>query len=146
MRTITILILAANIAALSSCAKKNANSYPINLPGNAKAYVAATIGDTAAYFINGKEYPLTSGQDTASANAIAVSGSDVYVAGYESNGARMVAKYWKNGVATALSDTQLNATDNAIAVVGSTVYVAGWVIFDGVKTAVLWENQNLTLL
>jgi hypothetical protein len=33
-----------------------------------------------------------------------VSGSDVYAAGYESNGSSKVAKVWKNGAATSLTD------------------------------------------
>ena len=45
-----------------------------------------------------------SGIPGASAESVFVSGSDVYVAGYESNGSRYVAKLWKNGEAQDLTD------------------------------------------
>lgn len=149
MRTITIVLLSASLAALSSCAKKNASSstaYPIDLPGNAKAYIAGTSGDTAVYYVNGKEYTLTSGADSAAATAITVSGSDVYVAGYELDGGTKVAKYWKNGVATILSNTVENTVANAIVVVGSNVYVAGTITEGPFSTAVFWKNGTMLLL
>jgi len=59
--------------------------------------------------------------------AIAVSGSDVYVAGYAFNGNGMaVAKYWNNGNPVSLSDGSRHADAHAIAVSGSDVYVAGY--------------------
>jgi hypothetical protein len=48
---------------------------------------------------------LTSGIQLAAANSIAVSGSDVYVAGYEWNGSIFVGKYWKNGAPFVISGT-----------------------------------------
>ncbi len=47
---------------------------------------------------------LTDGTNFAWAYSIYVSGSDVYVAGEESNGTNLIAKIWKNGVATSLTD------------------------------------------
>ena len=146
MRTTNLFLLTATVAALSSCAKKHLTTGPINLPGNAIAYVAGQVGDTAVYFVNGQEYTLTSGMTPASAKSIALSGLNIYVAGYESNGAHTVAKYWKNGVATILSDTSLNAVATAIAVTGSDVYVTGWVSVGSMPAAVLWKNGKLTAL
>jgi len=148
MRILNILLLTATIAALSSCSKKSDSADPIKLPGNATAYVAGATGDTAVYFVNGKEYTLTSGKTPAAANSLAISGSGIYVAGYESNGAHTVAKYWKNGVATVLSDTSTNASATAIAVSGSgsDVYVAGWVSIGSTTAAALWKNGTLKLL
>jgi len=58
---------------------------------------------------------LSDGGAQAQANAIFVSGSDVYVAGdYFVAGSISVAKYWKNGVSTALTDGTFNAGANSI--------------------------------
>lgn len=53
-----------------------------------------------------KATPLTDGTQNAFGAGIAVSGSDVYVAGYVYNSktGKYVAEYWKNGTATALTD------------------------------------------
>jgi hypothetical protein len=54
MRTIALLMLPATIAALPSCTKKSLSApanAPINLPGNASAYVAGVAGDTNAIVV-----------------------------------------------------------------------------------------------
>ena len=57
----------------------------------------------ACYWKNGVQTALTRSGD-AGALAIAVSGSSVCVAGYESNAAHIaMAAYWKNGVKTVLT-------------------------------------------
>jgi hypothetical protein len=145
MKTITILLLSATIATQPACTKKAASN-PLALPGNATAYVAVTAGDTAIYYVNGKEYTLTNGKTPASANGIALSGSDVYVAGYEFNGTHRVAEYWKNGKAVALSDGTADATANAITIVGTDVYVAGWIAAGAMTNAALWKNGSLIQL
>lgn len=145
MRTATILLLIVAIVAQSSCTKTK-SSNPLTLPGNVITYVAGTAGDTAVYYVNGKEYQLSSGNSPASANGIALSGSDVYVAGYESNGTLQIAKYWKNGTAVILSDTTANVIANAIALIGADVYVAGTIYTNTASAAALWKNGSLTLL
>src|ERR1700677_4446521 len=71
---------------------------------------------------------LLSGMTSSQANAIAVSGSNLYVAGYEGNSAGSEnAVLWVNGTPTTLSPPSGMAYSdaNAIAVSGSNVYVAG---------------------
>ena len=58
---------------------------------------------TSKYWGNGVTNNLSSGNNPANANAIAVAGTDVYVSGFERNAAGIsVAKYWKNGVQVIL--------------------------------------------
>jgi hypothetical protein len=88
----------------------------------------------AVLWKNGAAVPLTDGWND-SANAVTVSGSDVYVAG-ASNGAAVL---WKNGAPVPLAD---GTRANAVAVSGSDVYVAG----SRGDDAVLWKNGVATLL
>lgn len=99
--------------------------------------------DIAKYWKNGSMIKLTDGSNTASANLIAISGSDLFVAGYESNATNyLVAKYWKNGSAVVLSDGSNNAQINAIAIAGSDIYMAG---NDG-NYATYWKNGTVVKL
>jgi uncharacterized membrane protein len=74
----------------------------------------------AAYWMNGTLEPLSlpSGMTSAEANAIAVSGSSVYVAGFAYSNSTESAAYWVNGtheILPAPSGTT-GAVANAIAV------------------------------
>jgi len=77
----------------------------------------------------------------------------LYVAGYESNGSKKVAKLWKNGVAQNISNGNFDATIAAIAVKNDKVYLTGyeadgpsgsrgkyWI--DGVPTVVNSSNSQ----
>ena len=90
---------------------------------------------TPCYWKNGVRTDLTLNTDYAWVDGIAVSGSDVYIAGSygeityneETNipiSPYYTACYWKNGVKTDLS-TNAHAIAGGIAVSGSDVYVAG---------------------
>jgi len=87
------------------------------------------------YWKNGVAVPLT-GPTYGEARSLAVSGNDVYVAGWTEDTIEYapnsfltapVAKLWKNGVLTALNDlTVSNAVAESVVVSGSDVYVAGY--------------------
>ena len=85
---------------------------------------------------NGTQQSLGSGSSNTYAGSVFVSGSDVYVAGYESNGTRLVATLWKNGVAQDLTDGTVVAVAYSVFVYGSDVYVAG----SEDDSAILWKN------
>ena len=74
---------------------------------------------------NGVATALTDGTHNAAASSVAISGSDVYVSGWESNGINNIAYLWKNGVGEALTDGTLSAGAAQVIISGTDVYVAG---------------------
>lgn len=92
---------------------------------------------------------MPSGMTSSAAHAIAVSGSDVYVAGTVSNSTSDSAAFWVNGKVTTLSPPSgmANSVASAIAVSGGNVYVAGSATSSaGIGTAILWVNGTATTL
>ncbi len=92
---------------------------------------------------------MPSGMTSSAANAIVVSGGDVYVAGTVSNSTSESAVFWVNGKVTTLSPPSgmANSVASAIAVSGGNVYVAGWASSSaGIGTAILWVNGTATTL
>ncbi len=99
------------------------------------------------YWKNNELVELGINQREGEADAITVSGSDVYVAGLDDNG----AEYWKNGNLVSLPGDPSYLT--SISVLANTVYVAGWDAFSGgmfqplVQYGEYWKNGavvNLT--
>jgi len=101
-----------------------------------------TSGLNAMLWFNGTSTVLSDPSVSSEAMSVALSGSDVYVAGYQSNPAagHAEALYWKNGTANVLSGGLLA---NAIVISGSDVYVAGQTT-DGI--AAYWKNGTVTTL
>ncbi len=91
--------------------------------------------------------PMPSGMTSAQANAVAVSGSDVYVAGTALNTTNgESAVIWVNGTATTLASPSSTTGEyyaTAIAASGGNVYVAG-IAWDNNnnESAVSWVNSN----
>lgn len=93
------------IAALTLVACKKA---PVNKPATSTGsdlsvdvYTTGSINyATAAYWKNGTEIKLADSGLYAGANALTVSGNDIYVTGYTPGGSnnRFMAASWKNGV------------------------------------------------
>ncbi len=101
-------------------------------------YIRANAHIVAAYWKNGTLVRLGDSTISTMANAIAVDGNDIYVAGNMTNSEQITtAVIWKNGVATKLTDGSSNADARAITISGGNVYVAG---FMNNLQAVYWEN------
>jgi hypothetical protein len=102
-----------------------------------------TLGATVAlYWKNGS--PVFLSNDSAAGSAAysaAVSGSDLYVAGYQNVGAYSRATIWKNGAPTALTGSDTASFATAVMAVNGDVYVAGytWQQF-GHYVATYWKN------
>jgi hypothetical protein len=118
-----------------------------------EALQAGTVGTGAVATIwkNGVvAASLFDGTRAAVANAVTVSGSDVYVAGFAYNdgtvvpwdGTYGIATVWKNGVASSLTDGSRWARATSIAVAGDDVYVAG----TEANIAKVWKNGVATSL
>ncbi len=137
---------------LTSCSKSH-NAAPVltaNFPSNVNVYTSVTAtgpnGDSAMYFINKKEYPLSSGLTTAGATGIAVSGSDVYVAGYERINSSIAARLWKNQVAATLYQGSGDSKASGIAISGADVYITGYITNGAHTQPVYWKDEQLFTL
>jgi len=69
---------------------------------------------------------------------------DIFVAGYENNGANSIAKYWKNGSAIAVGPVASAAYSMFLS--GNDVYVAGYVRNTNTNLATYWKNGSAITL
>lgn len=112
----------------------------------------------AGYWKNGARFDLTGALSYTSSNGSAgfpsttslfVSGSDVYVAGYETTSlGNTLAIYWKNGASQYLSTDSTGGGSSAASVFvsGGDVYIAGWQNINGYSRATVWKNGTATTL
>gem|GEM_PF-651864 len=116
--------------------------------GEPNVYVAAEFGygpdapSEAIVWKNGVKQILSNGRNRAGANAVFVSGSDVYVAGYDSDEDRnWVATVWKNGVAQRIGNNKYHSEASSVFVSDKDVYAAGHEYnAEGNTVAMLWKN------
>ncbi len=90
---------------------------------------------------------MPGGMTSTQANSVAVSGSDVYVAGSATNATTGIALYWHNGSPIVLPSSMSLARAYSIAVSGGDVYVVGFEennVNQG--NALLWINGVPTTL
>ena len=134
------------ILALAACKKVSTIKSANNTDSNVDIYITAgfTSSENSLYWKNDALINLGTGY----ALAIAVNGSDVYVAGTsrDANG-NSLATYWKNGAPVYLTQGLEVAYLNAIAINGTNVYAAGVVTGgNGQNVPTLWKNGVATNL
>jgi hypothetical protein len=117
------------------------NGTPVILtPENGEATAISVVGNNVYVsgfisFDNGDHYGvvwkngvisyLSEGANLSMANALVVSGQNVYVGGYLVQDGKTYATYWKNGNPVLLSSGENFAHVRSLAIAGSTVYAAG---------------------
>lgn len=155
MRLKTFIISFFVVLTISSCQKSDNSSGnpPDNKPepivtSKVNVYTAGYVDSKAAYWKNEVLNIVNDDGKTSKAVAIAVQGSDVYLAGTTITPPDITATYWKNGVPTYLSKVPGDIT--GIAVRGNDVYVIGRTerIINSVQgyCATLWKNGVLSYL
>ena len=103
----------------------------------------------AWYNKNGQNILLDSIYYSSKAQAICVSGPDVYVGGsvFDSAAGNEVAVYWKNGNLVILSPPHTGGSIlTGITVSGNDVYASGLDYISGLARAVYWKNGDKHLL
>jgi hypothetical protein len=131
---------------LSSCKKDELTTTPKDIYIAGKVY-NSSFKNTATLWKNGVATNLSDGSFDASAEAICVVGSDVYVA-FNENG---YAKIWKNGTASLLKSNLINdkysSFVNSIFVSNTDVYAVGTLkSLIGKSVATIWKNGIATSL
>ncbi len=155
----SVLLLAALIGCSSGSgpAAPPKPAPPVPAPLVTHVYTAGEIDTTAA---DGTVHPsaalwkdgvltiLGVANLDSQALAVVVAGADVYVGGWQSNGAGSDAVLWKNGAPTLLTDGGVQARVLGLAVSGSDVYAAGSRYNPTTMTsdAVLWKHDVPTVL
>lgn len=172
-----VLLLAVIASALFASCQKNNSATPdtaVNVPGGFKAkaraitdpdiYVAGNYqfsetsnNSQAVYWKNFDSHllPAVKGYNTSKARAVAVSGADVYVVGYDHGKYGQatttgVPCYWKNNVETALPiPAGTTGIANAVVTNGTDVYIAGYYVTNDAThstRAVMWKNGVATTI
>ncbi|GHV17860.1 hypothetical protein FACS189493_6260 [Spirochaetia bacterium] len=99
------------------------------------------------YWKNGDDVVFLSPGKLGMVNAIQVSNSDVYTAGFIMVDGEAKATYWKNDNETVLSsDGQSISSGQSLFVAGQDIYVAGQRSAGENKEAVYWKNNQATVL
>ena len=94
------------------------------------------------YWKNGNSISLSS--NSGNASDIEISGSDVYVSGYDFAPGSYIptAKYWKNSAEILLSDGLIEAAAYGICISNNNVFVVGY----NDSRAAIWRNGQLNYL
>lgn len=145
-----VAVTLPNASVVDAMAVNGTDVYIAGAIAAAKIYSNNNLGATAAYWKDGGSpvslsYPVIYDSNYSSqVNAIAVSGTDVYVAGITGE---YPPEYWKNDIATPLTNGTVINNANGIAVNGTDVFVVGSTPNNGsVSAATYWKNNVPAIL
>lgn len=142
-RLIPSAMILASTSLLPACGFSASPHQPAVADVYAAGYTASAATIVPTYWKNGVPGVLM-GSGSGQANAIFVSGTGIYAAGFDSVSGPV---YWKNGQLIALSGGTCSSCPtwaNAIFVSGSDVYVAGQQLLPQASwMAVYWKNGTL---
>ena len=147
------------VAHLMPVANTSGNDHigPLFVSGN-DVYISGStpnsgspLNSFATIWKNGVATQLTDGTDPAGLIGVAVSGNDVYAAGWNIPQGSTYGniKTWKNGVATDITDGTQNASASAMCVSATDIYLCGQEWKSSVTPnwqAVVWKNGTPTYL
>ena len=135
------IIIPIILISILSCTLKNSpvkNKHSADVSG---VYIVGYNGSNAGFWHNGKLSVLPKKGKYAEATAIAISSSNVYVAGIDTNKEVIDdAVYWRNGKRFVLPKSHRDARASAIEINGSDFYIVG---NDGTwedRDAIYWLN------
>ena len=152
-------LLALPLALSLACGGGGSSYTPPDASPSTDVYVAGSadlktdtgFNHVAVIWKNGIPVNLTDGMQDAEANAAIVSGTTLYVVGYENNGTADVARVWtcdtakpfvfKSFTATAMTDGTSDARAEHLLVSGTNLYVSGNEAKDGVDVAKIWRHD-----
>ncbi|MDB5138612.1 MAG: hypothetical protein JWR12_528 [Mucilaginibacter sp.] len=121
---------------------------------NSDIYVAGSSGSTSngtgvpTYWKNGEPtHAENFGVPSTSQSSLAISGTDIFTAGFVNTNFYPKAAYWKNGIETKLADYSSGSKLNGIAINGSDVWAAGMIsVRNYPPSAAYWKNGIVTKL
>ena len=111
-----------------------------NSSGNLKTIYSKNFGNPQV---------ISDGTQNSRGSAVAISGTDVYIAGSgpSADGKEIAAKYWKNGNAVTLTSVSESAEALSIAVLDNDIYVAGYMASPNSSSkATYWKNGTAVSL
>ncbi len=118
--------VAGTVSRLQITPPGRGRTMPFDIRSGNTSSASSYISPIATYWKNGSPIQLTNGTYPAYATSIAISGNDVYVAGYVVQGANTKAIYWKNGIEAGPGTDSRNSSATGIAISASgDVYMVG---------------------
>ncbi len=141
------LLVFAVAAIVYSCTKPRRYTIPPT-PTTKHTYISGAIydsaGNTLPVYWQDSVMVYLSSNTLGYAKSIAVTGTDVYVAGQVTMDSINKPVIWKNTLPTYLSDSAGMVT--SIKVTGLSVYASGYITYSGITYPALWTNGVMAML
>jgi hypothetical protein len=110
------------------------------LPTTRTVYAGGFANSRACYWKDGEITVLGNTMNSSAVYSIILNGTDVFAAGYQSNGTCGLACYWKNGNRIDYGDGVHSSTINSLLVSGIDIYAGGYWHNGSAYVACYWKN------